>query len=58
MLSNRFFLTGVALLGFASLAAADQVRGVVVKVDGATGQLTIEAARPWRPRQRLHVHAR
>src|SRR5262249_14512475 len=43
MVANRFILTAVALLGFTSLASADHVRGIVVKVDGDAGQITIEA---------------
>jgi hypothetical protein len=43
MHANRLFLATVALLGFASLAAAEQVRGVIVKVDSAAGEITIEA---------------
>jgi hypothetical protein len=43
MFANRFVLATVALMGFTSLASAEHVRGVVVKVDGAAGTLTIEA---------------
>jgi hypothetical protein len=43
MLANRFTLALVALLGWATLASAEHVRGVVVKVDADTGQVTIEA---------------
>jgi hypothetical protein len=43
MLANRFTLVLVALLGCATLASAEHVRGVVVKVDADTGQVTIEA---------------
>jgi hypothetical protein len=43
MFANRFVLAAIALVGFTSLASAEHIRGVVVKIDGATGQLTIEA---------------
>jgi hypothetical protein len=43
MLANRFVLATVALFGLASVSSADQVRGVVVKVDSEAGQITIEA---------------
>lgn len=43
MLTNRFTIALLALLAGTSFAAAEQVRGVVVKVDVDGGQLTIEA---------------
>lgn len=43
MRAHHLFLATVALLGCTSLAAADQVRGVIVKVDSAAGEITVEA---------------
>jgi len=43
MLANRFLVATVALFGLTSLAAADQVRGIVVNVDSEAGQITIDA---------------